>query len=629
MILTHKITLNLDRRGDRPCIDAVQGDTARKVEISLMDGGAAWLVPEGTRAVIRYRRIRAGTGGVYDTMPDGTVAYEMGESSVTVHLAPQVLAIAEPVEIQVTLVNGEAELTCFSIMLHIQGNLVGAEQEEESYVNLSDMVRTVVEGMNLAKREQTVHYIQGSNSVVPGKWVGYCPEITEYYEGLMVAFRTTIGGGASGTTLNINDLGAVSVKRNGTTNNADSSYSANSVLYLTYIIVNDTGYWQLADVWFTDSDKKTSAATSTGSKLYLVGSKSISAAGITTYANENCYVGTDNRLYSGKTKVATVNDIPEPVPDYVRTEAQRVAKLVQSRQNENTVSFMLGADIHARLGMEGSTNSDQMLQSARHAAQAMEIIANQVHLDFAGLLGDYLRDQDETPEQAMEMYRVIREYFRPAFRGLPQFWCKGDHDGLEDDAYVAQLSDGEIFSAIGVHNSGAVFSSQEKSQGYCHRDFEEYKLRVVVMNTTKSYSVGVSPQQVEWLDTVLDVQSGWKVIVLSHCPLDWFGSSSAVCNKVAEYADNILCNFHGHTHNYVTGLVGNTNIPRVAVPNIDFYRPNIFPVTTGYGESVSYNKTANSAQDTAFCVITIDLAKKKLYADCYGSGYDRELSLNS
>ena len=228
----------------------------------------------------------------------------------------------------------------------------------------------------------------------------------------------------------------------------------------------------------------------------------------------------------------------------------------------------------------------------------------------------------------MEMHRAIREFFRPAFRGLPQFWCKGNHDGLDDANHVAQLTDEQIFSAIGIQNSGAVFDSSNKVQGYCHRDFDAHKLRVVCMNTTKDYNIAVDTPQIAWLKTVLNVQPGWKVIILSHCPLDWWGTDSAVYKTVADFAENILCNVHGHTHNYATGLVGDTAIVRAAIPNIDFYRANTYADNEAFGESVTYDKTADSAQDTAFCVVTVDLAQNKLYADHYGAGYDRVVDLH-
>lgn len=629
MILTHKISLSLNQRGERQSIDAVQGDSARAVEISLQENGAAWAVPEGVTAVIRYRRGRDGTGGVYDTLLDGSAAYAVAENVVTVYLTPQVLAVSGPVELQVTLLKDGAELTCFSFWVHVQGKLGDAE-DGESYVNLEAHIRAAVEKMDLAKRENSVYYVAGDDTSTAGTWTGTCEDITEYFDGLMIAYRTAANGGSSSTTLNINGLGAVPVKRNGLSYEVNYYYQVNSVLFLTYVVVEGAGCWQITDIWWIDSDRKTSAVSSTAAKLILIGSKGLSVSGQITFANPLCYIGTDNCLYSGGHKVVTEDSIPGDVPEYVRTEAERLAALVQSRQNANTVTMMLGADIHARLGLTtGSILSDQMLESTLHAAQAMKIIRDQVHLDLAGLLGDYIWDEDETAEQAMEMFRVIHEYFSPAFNGLPQFWCKGNHDMLP--SADTELNDDQVFSAVGIHNSGAIYDSANRIHGYFHRDFDDYKLRVVCMNTTESYDTAVNTLQNDWLKTVLDVDGGWKVIILSHIPLDWWGTEASVYQTVAGFADNILCNIHGHTHNYVTGLVGDTAIPRIAVPNIDFYQANAYADNTAFGEDTTYNKTAGSAADTAFCIITIDLEKNKLYADHYGgdAGYDREVDLNT
>ena len=628
MILTNKISLDLDRRGDRPSMDAVQGDTARAVELTMMESGEVWPVPQDATAVVRYRRIRGGSGGIYDTMPDGSAAYVVGEKSLTVYLAPQVLAVAGPVEVQVTMIKDGAELTCFSFLVHVQGNLTDVEPENANYVNLTEQIRAAVEDMKLPKRENSIHYIKADGDPNASTWLGSCPEIEAYYEGLMVAYQLGFTGGGTAVTLNLNDLGAVPIKRNGSMN-VEYYYPGGAVLFLIYTEVNGTACWQMSDVWYSDSDQKTSATNVSNTKLYLVGSKQASAAGVNTYINSMCYIGADNRLYSGGIKVATIADVAPEVPNYVISEGLRLAGVVKSRQNANTVSFMLGSDIHARLESYGAISTSQMLNTTAHAAQGMKIVADRVHLDFAGLLGDYLWGGGETPAQAKNMLLQVREYFRPAFQGLPQFWCKGNHDGLDDANHVAQLSHGEIFSSIGIHNTGAVFDEENRVMGYCYRDFGDYKLRVVCMNTTKDYNIAVDTAQINWLRQVLNVQSGWKVVILSHCPLDWWGTSSGVYQAVVAYEEKILCNIHGHTHNYVTGLVGDTHIPRVAIPNIDFYRANTYADDPDFGESVTYGKTKDSGEDTAFCVITVDLAEKKLYADHYGAGYDRVVDLNT
>ena len=49
-------------------------------------------------------------------------------------------------------------------------------------------------------------------------------------------------------------------------------------------------------------------------------------------------------------------------------------------------------------------------------------------------------------------------------------------------------------------------------------------------------------------------------------------------------------------------------------------------VKNKYGEKTTYEKTANSAEDTAFSVVTIDLKYNRIYVTNYGAGYDRDLS---
>lgn len=630
MILTHKITLSLNSREGIQSIDAVQGDTVRAVELTLLENGLSWAVPEDVEAVIRYRRIYGGSGGIYDSLPDGGVAWSVSENKVTVLLAPAVLAVPGPVEVQVTLTQAEAELTCFSFLIHVQGNL-GEPEETESYVNLSRHIQETVEGMNLARKDQGILYIVGDSDSSFGNWKGTCPEIEGYFDGLTIAYKTVASGGSPMTTLDINGLGAVDVKRNGSSD-VNYLYPAGAVVMMTYTTTDGTGTWQVTDS-NTNSDTLNTTGTSNkvDTKMYLVGATARTEAGTKTYTNVNCYIGADNRLYSSGEAVLTASTLPKDTPDYVRQEAQRVAALAQSRQNGNTLTLLLGSDIHARLGLSGSATSAQMEESTRHAAQAMQIIRSQIHVDACGLLGDQLWDQGETVEQAMEMNRLINEWFTPAFVGLTQFRCKGDHDMLGNSASGgAELTQAQVFAALGSHCSGVIFDKGNRVLGYCHKDFTDLKVRVACLNTSETLtSQGIGEVQLQWLQKVLSVDTGWQVILLSHIPLDWWGTESTVYQTLAQYEDKILCNIHGHTHNYVTGLLGDTGIPRIAVPNIGFYYPNIYGEVEGYGEpsGSGYGKVAGSEADTAFCVITVDTVRKMLYADHYGAGCDRIVDL--
>ena len=112
--------MDLTRRDPEPCIEMVQDDKySRDVQISLLSGGVPFLLPEDCSVLIRYKK-RDGMGGTYDTMPDGTSAWTIGENRVTIRIAPQVCTVAGDASMTVTLMSGDAELSCFEMNLRIQ-----------------------------------------------------------------------------------------------------------------------------------------------------------------------------------------------------------------------------------------------------------------------------------------------------------------------------------------------------------------------------------------------------------------------------------------------------------------------------------------------------------------------------
>lgn len=159
MIITHKITLNLDRRGDTPILDAVQGDSAREVEFFLKMHGKPWAVPADTTAMIQYRRVGMDSGGVFDTLPDGDCAYSLGDNTVTVQLPAQALGKPGMVELQVTLVQGGSEITFFTVLIRVQENLSDTLVTEEDYKNLSQQIRTEVGAAIEAMDPAKIHWV--------------------------------------------------------------------------------------------------------------------------------------------------------------------------------------------------------------------------------------------------------------------------------------------------------------------------------------------------------------------------------------------------------------------------------------------------------------------------------------
>lgn len=102
---------------------------------------------------------------------------------------------------------------------------------------------------NKADKEDSIFYISGTGTVA-GTWLGTNPKITEYYDGLTISYKIPIAG-ASSTTLNINNLGAIRVRRNA--GNLTTHLPVNTVVLLTYTTISSVGYWVWADYDDTSS----------------------------------------------------------------------------------------------------------------------------------------------------------------------------------------------------------------------------------------------------------------------------------------------------------------------------------------------------------------------------------------
>lgn len=142
MIVTHKISMDLEQRGIAASVDMVQDDCySRNLELSLFSGGESWTIPEGTVAIVRYIK-PDGTVGEYDTLPDGTVAASFKRNVLTAALAPQVLTVPGLVRLQVGLICGTAEIRSFLILIHVEKNLGRLVGGSEDYWNITRFLPT-------------------------------------------------------------------------------------------------------------------------------------------------------------------------------------------------------------------------------------------------------------------------------------------------------------------------------------------------------------------------------------------------------------------------------------------------------------------------------------------------------
>lgn len=150
MVITHKFDMAVDRRGPAPIVDAVQGDTnTREIHVSLFttptpNKKEAWPIPDGTRILVRFRK-RDGTGGVYDTLPDGSAAVSYSGNTVRALLAPHVLSVDGLVLAQIELNNGEETLGTFMFNVLVEADPSIGSMASEDYINLSNYVAKEIE----------------------------------------------------------------------------------------------------------------------------------------------------------------------------------------------------------------------------------------------------------------------------------------------------------------------------------------------------------------------------------------------------------------------------------------------------------------------------------------------------
>ena len=188
-----------------------------------------------------------------------------------------------------------------------------------------------------ANKESGVYFIDGTGTDA-GVWLGTSDDIPEYYQGLTIAYKTSIAGVSGGSTLNINGLGAVAVVRNNGSA-VTTQYGVGSILMLTYDIGADSGtpYWKMADY---DSDTKTRSSNKADTKMYIIGAQSQSTSGQTTYSNSKCYIGTDNCLYSNGTKVST----SDTNTTYSLSNSGSTITLTGSDGSTDSVTLEVGSD---------------------------------------------------------------------------------------------------------------------------------------------------------------------------------------------------------------------------------------------------------------------------------------------
>lgn len=348
-------------------------------------------------------------------------------------------------------------------------------------------------------------------------------------------------------------------------------------------------------------------------------------------------------------------------------EANRVASSINNKKAANSITFIAMSDMH-EMG-DSDTDSATILSEYRlanaHAGQGAELIAKQINPDFFANLGDLAWGiKTYTIHDMAQSITNARVKTAGLERLTTCFATPGNHD----IGYHAGNFDENLVKAM-IGN-------------YKYIDFDSKKVRVIIANTSDISDgtdrvEGVSGEQLQWFSNALDLSgktdaANWGILIFSHHPLDWNSNTMPLANCIAAYVNGttysvthdgvsisksysgknsakIIGTFHGHVHCFKVANLSTTtddnSVKRIAIPNACNGRNNEYGKSgnTTHGEpsadtcpSGSARKSTIAGQDTAFCVVTIDLDEEIIYADCFGSlgdtapgshaGYDRTIS---
>lgn len=184
MIVTSKITMDLANCCEIPTVSAMRDDCySRNVELTLLQNGQAWQIPEQAQAIVSYSKAD-GTVGQYDSLPDQSDAWTVSGNLLTVALAPQVLTVTGLVMVTVQLIADKQLLSIFEFRINVRKNLASEITQSEEFAS-EDYLNVRLSG-KLDRSGWTPNAYLGTDEAgnVVEKWSGAgLPAVTEADDG--------------------------------------------------------------------------------------------------------------------------------------------------------------------------------------------------------------------------------------------------------------------------------------------------------------------------------------------------------------------------------------------------------------------------------------------------------------
>lgn len=383
----------------------------------------------------------------------------------------------------------------------------------------------------------------------------------------------------------------------------------------------------------------------------------------------------------------------ERVKSLALVEAERVSGLINAIREKNSFTFAAMSDLHVD-NVGTGYNQIPTKKSCEFAAKTLSILERSVDIGAAVMLGDFTASSSKyTAENVIKDFEFVRECFSN-LGDYPVGWIRGNHEINYYKDSDRPMTNEELCEYIDSNNRGMIADPQNPTGGYGFIDFPEYKIRMIFLNTSDVYteytftdgedapSLGMSSAQLKWLaTTALDFSdksdvSEWGIIINSHAPLDYIADTKRALMILEAYRAGmagsidyvlegnyysveynfrsskraeIICNIHGHIHNFKYEKISASSsvepwLWRICVPNMCAGRENQYSKMSGRtgekwsefdanGDPVYYTKSHwddelgtfvyDEEDATSFCIFTVNRDARTIYVHYVGTGIDR------
>ena len=502
---------------------------------------------------------------------------------------------------------------------------------------------------------------------------------------------------AESSTIDLNNYITKSDAGNYVTKNDASNYVTQDVAWQKYKLTNDDG--EIKYITTNDLD----IMKMEPGNYACVASRFINPplpendgyVDLTIRANTNStgtrYIYIMHYVYHGRTFVGykhheheyihweEVTEKSLPVQEFIDTEVNRIMKRLRKYHTSRNIGFI--TDTHYVKGARG-----------KNSRRGLEHIKNCISICGNGAADMIIHGGDIINGGYSSLYALQTQLLDTNHAMLnspvPVFPCKGNHDsglvwsitsGEEktkfDDIYITNKEWHNLVANRFIEKYGFVGDSNNPYNTYCYYDFDDIKLRCIMLDTEDlekehltdadgnivldeedgSMVFRIGQKQLDWLcNEALKFKNedGWSVMLFSHVTIYSPYTENATRITNGKFIHNILkafknhtsysssnddvsvqCDFTGTNHKVIAGVAGHYHDDMLLVKDGILYvtckqsRCDYLTCTDPTDNDL-YRAIGDAEHEDAWTILTVDPSERRVVLTRFGSGRSYEQALN-